>query len=62
MLSQVSMGIYVIEPSVLQFVPEGRFDFPDLVDALLQHKSPVGAYVHDGLWSDIGRKEESAGP
>jgi NDP-sugar pyrophosphorylase family protein len=58
LLSQVSMGIYVIEPAVLEFVPDGRFDFPDLVHALLEHGRQVGAYVHDGLWFDIGRKED----
>jgi NDP-mannose synthase len=58
MLSQVSMGIYVVEPAALRFVPDGRFDFPDLVDALLEHDYPVGAYLHDGLWFDIGRKED----
>lgn len=57
-LSHVSMGIYVIDPAVLDFVPEERFDFPDLVHALLEHGRPVGAYVHDGLWFDIGRKED----
>jgi NDP-sugar pyrophosphorylase family protein len=58
MLSQVSMGIYLIEPAVLEFIPDGRFDFPDLVLALLEQGRPVGAYVHDGLWFDIGRKED----
>jgi NDP-sugar pyrophosphorylase family protein len=58
LLSQVSMGIYVLEPAVLDFVPDDRFDFPDLVSALLERDRPVGAYVHDGLWFDIGRKED----
>jgi NDP-sugar pyrophosphorylase family protein len=57
--STVSMGIYVLEPSVLEHVPEGTpFDFPDLVQELLRHGAPLGAYRFDGLWFDIGRRED----
>jgi NDP-mannose synthase len=57
--SPVSMGIYVMEPSVIEHIPEeGHFDFPDLVQALLAAGSPVGAYLHEGLWFDIGRQED----
>ena len=55
----VSMGIYVFEPSALELVPEeGAFDFPDLVREALRTDLRVGAYVHDGLWLDIGRHED----
>ena len=55
-VSPVSMGIYVVEPSALAYLPaEGRFDFPDLVQALLAAGEPVGAFRHRGLWFDIGR-------
>jgi NDP-sugar pyrophosphorylase family protein len=58
-VSTVSMGIYVMEPRVIDFVPEGRpFDLPDLVHALLEAGEPIGAYKYDGLWFDIGRKED----
>jgi NDP-sugar pyrophosphorylase family protein len=57
--SPVSMGVYVMEPSVLEHIPEkGHFDFPDLIRALLAAGEPVGAYMHDGLWFDIGRPED----
>ena len=57
--SPVSMGIYVMEPSVIEHIPEqGYFDFPNLVQALLSADAQVGAYVHDGLWFDIGREED----
>ena len=57
--SPVSMGIYVMEPSVIEHIPEeGYFDFPDLVQALLAAGAPVGAYIHQGLWFDIGRQED----
>ena len=57
--SQVSMGIYVMEPSVLDHIPVGEFfDFPDLVRALLRAEEPVGAYRFKGMWFDIGRAED----
>lgn len=58
-VSAVSMGIYVMEPEVLEHIPEGRhFDFPDLVAALLEADMPIGAFRSDGLWFDIGRPED----
>lgn len=57
----VSMGIYVIEPRALDYIPDGEyFDFPDLVKALIQAGEPVGAYRFDGYWLDIGRHEDYA--
>ena len=57
--SAVSMGIYVMEPSVIDHIPtSGYFDFPDLVRALLAANEPVGAYRYEGLWFDIGRHED----
>ena len=58
MSSEVSMGIYVLEPSILEYIPEGRFDVPDLVQELLGRGERLGAYRHGGLWFDIGRKED----
>jgi NDP-mannose synthase len=55
----VSMGIYVMEPQVLDFIPvSGYFDFPDLVQKLLDAGAPIGAFMYDGLWLDIGRHED----
>jgi NDP-mannose synthase len=55
----VSMGIYVLEPEALAYIPpEGYFDFPDLVQALLEAREPVHAHCHDGLWFDIGREDD----
>ena len=59
MMSTVSMGIYVLEPDVLSYIPPtGHFDFPDLVQALLKNGESVGAYRYDGMWFDIGRRED----
>jgi NDP-sugar pyrophosphorylase family protein len=59
--STVSMGIYVFEPPILEYVPLGRhYDFPELVQALLAHDQQVGAYRFDGAWFDIGREDDNA--
>jgi NDP-sugar pyrophosphorylase family protein len=55
----VSMGIYVMEPELLELIPdEGPFDFPDLVRVALGADLPVGVYLYDGSWFDIGRHED----
>jgi NDP-sugar pyrophosphorylase family protein len=55
----VSMGIYVLEPEVVNYIPpRSRFDFPDLVHELLQRRLPVGSHLFDGVWFDIGRHED----
>jgi NDP-sugar pyrophosphorylase family protein len=59
MTLNVSMGVYVLEPSALSAIPsDGPFDTPDLVKALLAGGQKVGAFVHEGLWLDIGRQED----
>jgi NDP-mannose synthase len=59
LVSSVSMGIYVMEPVVVEYVPaDTPFDFPDLVQALLRDSQPVGAYRHEGIWFDIGRRDD----
>ncbi len=37
----VSMGIYVYDPAVLELIPEGRFDFPDVVKRVLDANRKV---------------------
>lgn len=55
----VSMGVYVLEPSVLRFLqPDTALDLPDLVKRLLAEGQPVGSYLHDGYWLDIGRPDD----
>jgi NDP-sugar pyrophosphorylase family protein len=59
--SLVSMGIYVMEPGVLDAIPEGTyFDFPDLVHALVGEGRSVGVYPYSGYWRDLGRHEDYA--
>lgn len=56
---QVSMGIYVFEPSLLQFIEPGRYlDFPNLVHKLLGEGQKVVGYLFDGYWQDLGRPDD----
>ena len=56
---EVSMGIYVFEPRVLNYVPKGEYlDFPDLVQCLLANHEPVYCYPYNGIWFDLGRAED----
>ena len=55
----VSMGIYVLDPRAVDFIEEGEYlDLPDLVLRLLEAGEPVGSYLYDGYWLDIGRHED----
>jgi len=55
----VSMGIYVFEPELLEFIPKRRkSDFPDLMQRLLQQKKKVAIYRCDEFWLDIGRPDD----
>lgn len=56
---QVSMGIYVFEPRVLNYVPYNQYlDFPDLVLNLIEAGERVMGYPFDGYWQDLGRPDD----
>ncbi|AIS52986.1 putative mannose-1-phosphate guanyltransferase Mpg [Thermoanaerobacter kivui] len=52
----VNTGIYIIEPEILEFIPQGKsFDFSkDLFPYLLQNNIPMYGYITEGYWCDIG--------
>jgi NDP-sugar pyrophosphorylase family protein len=51
----VCSGMYVVDPSVRDCIPEGvRVDMPDVIDALLKKGEPVNAYGFHEEWHDIG--------
>ena len=55
----VSMGIYVFEKRVLEWIPSGRYlDFPELIQKLLREKKKVACYPSNDFWLDIGRHED----
>jgi NDP-sugar pyrophosphorylase family protein len=56
---KVSMGIYVFEPEVMQYIPKGKYyDFPTLVQDLLEADELVMSYPYDGYWRDLGDHED----
>ena len=55
----VSMGIYVFEPEVLQYIPYNNYlDFPELVLKLIGNGERVMSYCFDGYWQDLGRPDD----
>jgi NDP-sugar pyrophosphorylase family protein len=57
----VSMGVYVFEPEVLDYIGNKAYlDFPDLVKLLLGAGKTVNYYPFSGYWLDVGRHEDYA--
>ena len=55
----VSMGIYVFEPRILDYIPVGQYlDFPDLILKLIASGEKVSGYIFDGYWMDLGRPDD----
>ncbi len=55
----INTGIYVFEPEIFQFIPEGEnFDFSqNLFPFLLEKKYPLFGYPVKGYWRDIGNTD-----
>jgi len=55
----VNAGIYVLEPEVLEYIPEDIFyDMPTLFDTLIKkEKKPISFPVHE-YWLDIGQVKQ----
>jgi mannose-1-phosphate guanylyltransferase / phosphomannomutase len=61
----VNTGIYLLEPSVMDEIPDpedGEYDFSkELFPGLLEEERPLYGYVTDDYWEDIGTLEQFAG-
>jgi mannose-1-phosphate guanylyltransferase / phosphomannomutase len=61
----VNTGIYLLEPSVMDEIPDpedGEYDFSkELFPGLLEEGRPLYGYVTDDYWEDIGTLEQFAG-
>ena len=58
----VSMGIYVMSPEICSvFPPRGPYGFDQLVKDLMEQGRPPRIFPFEGLWLDIGRKEDYEG-
>jgi len=57
----VSMGVYVYEPSVLEYViPGKRLDFPDVVWQMLRDGRKIVGYPCEDYWLDLGSHADYA--
>ena len=55
----VSTGIYCMEPDIFKHIPRATpFGFDELMRNMLSSRTPISAYVHGGVWIDIGRIED----
>lgn len=55
----VSMGINILEPTVLKYIKKNeRLDFPELNKRLIANNEKVMAYITDDYWLDIGRPDD----
>lgn len=56
---EVSMGVYVVNRAVLDFIPAARpYGFDTLMTDLLGAGKKVNVRRHDGYWLDIGRPDD----
>lgn len=59
LLYSVSMGVYVFEKRVLNWISAKKYlDFPDLIQKLVKKGQKVICYPSDDFWLDIGRHED----
>lgn len=58
--NQINAGIYVLEPKVLDYIPEDQlYDFSKQVfPVLLEEKRPVYGKKIKGIWRDIGKPSD----
>ena len=56
----INAGIYVLEPSVLKYMPKGEpYSFErGLFPTLLEHKEPVLSFISTNYWIDIGTPQK----
>ena len=58
-LYNVSMGVYMVNREVLNYIPENRFyGFDHLMLDLIVNKQPATVRIHSGYWLDIGRPDD----
>ncbi|MCX6826958.1 MAG: sugar phosphate nucleotidyltransferase [candidate division Zixibacteria bacterium] len=54
----VSMGIYAFNRKILNYIPDRKFDFPELVKRLIKLGQNPLTYHFRGRWLDIGRTDD----
>jgi NDP-sugar pyrophosphorylase family protein len=52
----VNAGIYLLDPSALQYIPAGQnYDMPDLIQRLISEGRTVVRFPIVEYWLDVGR-------
>jgi dTDP-glucose pyrophosphorylase len=55
----INMGIYVLNPKILKYIPNDTFyDMPTLFQKLIDDNISSNVYLFDGLWTDIGQIDD----
>lgn len=58
---EVSMGIYMVNKKILNFIPKGKpYGFDNLMLNLINLKKEVSVSRHKGHWLDIGKPDDYA--
>ena len=56
---KVSMGVYMANCKILDFIPENQlYGFDHLMLDLIKYKHPATVKIHTGYWLDIGRPDD----
>lgn len=56
---KVSTGLYIFTPSVKNYLEYNKYiDLPDLIKLLIKNAEKVKGFSFNGLWYDLGRKED----
>ncbi len=50
----VNTGIYILEPDILDMIPEGKYDFGKDLFPVLAKEGSLYSWATDGYWCDIG--------
>ena len=56
--TEVSMGVYALNKSILKYFPKGNFGFDDLMKLMIKRKIDVITNLFSGEWLDIGRETD----
>jgi len=55
----VSAGIYCLNPSVIDLIPEDSYcDITEIISQLIQQEKPVGSYMINEYWMDVGTLDD----
>lgn len=56
---KVSMGVYMANKKILDFIPENQlYGFDHLMLDLIKNRKPATIKIHSGYWLDIGRPDD----